>query len=173
MGRRVRSETDPQPRLVVVTGVAGAGKSHIGRALAARLSLAYRDGDDFHSETNITKMAGGVALGDEDRGPWLRAIAVWLRAHRDVGAVVSCSALRRSYRDQLRALEPGLCFLYLAADRELIRARVAARREHFMPASLIDSQFAILEPLAADEPGVTVDARRTPEEIIAELLAHT
>lgn len=172
MERQVGSEAASRTRLVVVMGVTGAGKSHIGRTLAARLSLAYRDGDDFHSEANIAKMARGIPLSDADRDPWLQTIGAWLHEHRELGAVVSCSALRRSYRDRLRAIEPRLTFLYLAAERALIEARLAVRPDHFMPSSLIDSQLSTLEPLGADEPGLTVDARRTPAEIIAEFLAH-
>lgn len=158
--------------LVVVMGVSGAGKTHIGAALAARLSVEYGDGDAFHSPGNIAKMARGVPLDDEDRAPWLSAIGRFLHERRERGAVVSCSALRRRYRDQLRAIEPGLCFLHLTAEPQLVERRVATRGDHFMPPSLVASQFAILQPLAADEPGVTIDARLAPERIVAEFLAR-
>lgn len=161
-----------QRRLLVVMGVAGAGKTRIGTELARRLALEYGDADAFHPPANVVKMASGHALDEADRAPWLDAIGAWLYARRAVGAVVSCSALRRSYRDRLRARVPELSFVHLAADVEVIRERVAARPDHFMPVSLVESQFAILEPLAADERGVTVDARLPPPQIVEDLLAR-
>jgi gluconokinase len=152
--------------LVVVMGVSGSGKSTVGRELAARLGVPYAEADEFHPPANIDKMSAGVPLTDEDRWPWLRAIAAWLaeRAARG-GGVVSCSALKRSYRDLLRSAGE-VCFLYLAGDRSVIAGRLAGRTGHFMPASLLDSQLADLEPLAPDEPGLTVDVALPPGEIV-------
>jgi gluconokinase len=161
-----------RPLLVAVMGVAGAGKTLIGRTLAARLTLEYADGDDFHPALNVAKMARGEPLTDADRAPWLIAVSVWLAERRTCGAVASCSALRRSYRDTLRSAVPELTFLHLAGSPELIRERVSARTDHFMPASLVSSQFVALEPLASDERGVTIDARSTPAQIVDEFLAR-
>jgi gluconokinase len=165
-------EAERRVRLVVVMGVAGAGKTTVGRALAARLAVPYADGDSFHAPGSIAKMASGRPLDDADRAPWLSAIADWLSRQRGAGAVVSCSALRRSYREQLRAQVPALTFLHLAAELDVLRARMVERPAHFMPLSLLPSQLATLEPLAADEPGVTLDAARSVEALVAEFLAR-
>lgn len=154
--------------LVVVMGVTGSGKSTVGRVLAERLGVPFADADDFHSAANVAKMSAGVPLDDEDRVPWLRAIGAWL-GERD-GGVVTCSALKRWYRDILRDAAPGVLFLHLDGDRETVRARVAARAGHFMPASLVDSQFDALEPLGADERGVVVDLALPVDAIVARFL---
>ena len=154
------------PRVVVVMGVAGTGKSTVGALLATRLGVPYADGDDFHPPANIEKMRAGTPLTDEDRWPWLDAIGTW--AHRqeaECGGVVSCSALKRVYRDRLRATAPGIVLVHLTGDRKLIEERMRLRQGHFMPTALLDSQFATLEPLQADEPGVAVDVSGEPEEI--------
>lgn len=154
------------PRVVVVMGVAGTGKSTVGALLATRLGVPYADGDDFHPPANIEKMRAGTPLTDEDRWPWLDAIGTW--AHRqeaEGGGVVSCSALKRVYRDRLRATAPGIVLVHLTGDRNLIEERMRLRQGHFMPTALLDSQFATLEPLQADEPGVAVDVSGEPEEI--------
>jgi gluconokinase len=155
-------------RIVVVMGVTGSGKTTIGQALAARLGVPYAEADSFHPPANVAKMAAGQALADEDRYPWLAAIADWMRAQDRAGegGVVSCSALRFRYRDLLREACPGLWFLHLAADRELIARRVSGRTGHFMPASLVDSQFEALEPLLPHEAGMVVDASIAPEDIV-------
>jgi gluconokinase len=153
----------PAP-VVVVMGVSGSGKSTVGRLLAERLRVEFAEGDDFHPAANIRKMASGHALDDQDRAPWLAAIADWIaaRADRSTGAVVSCSALRRRYRDVLRGSSRPhplpVWFLYPEADRSTIVARVAARTQHYMPVSLVNSQFEALEPLQPDEPGLVVKA---------------
>ena len=143
---------------VVVMGVSGSGKTVVGRRLAAALGADFIDGDDLHTDAARAKMSSGQPLSDEDRGPWLDRIAAALRdgLSRNAATIVACSALRRIYRERLRAgVGRGLRFVYLSANRELMRARVAARRDHFMPASLVDSQFATLE--APDgEPDVVV-----------------
>lgn len=155
------------PHVIVVMGVAGTGKTTIGPLVAAELGVPYAEGDDFHPPANIAKMTAGTPLDDTDRGPWLDAIGAWAHARAGAGGVVSCSALKRAYRDRLRAAAPGLVFLHLTGDRPLIEARMADRRGHFMPTALLDSQFATLEPLGADERGVAVDVAGTPEEIAA------
>lgn len=160
------------PRVVVVMGVAGTGKSTVGALLATRLGVPYADGDDFHPPANIEKMRAGTPLTDEDRWPWLDAIGTW--AHRqeaEGGGVVSCSALKRVYRDRLRATAPGIVLVHLTGDRKLIEERMRLRQGHFMPTALLDSQFATLEPLQADEPGVAVDVSGEPEEIAGRTAA--
>jgi gluconokinase len=137
-------------------GVSGSGKSTVGAALARRLRVPFVDADTLHPAANIAKMAAGEPLDDADRYPWLERVGDWLAAHRD-GAVVSCSALKRAYRDQLRAHCPGVEFLHLSGSAELIGGRLAARTGHFMPAALLRSQLDALEPLGPDEAGMTVD----------------
>ncbi|MFF8813171.1 gluconokinase [Streptomyces pactum] len=157
-------------RVVVVMGVSGTGKSTVGALLADRLGVPYAEGDAFHSPANIAKMSAGTPLDDADRLPWLDAIGAWARDHRSTGGVVSCSALKRSYRDRLRAAAPGLFFLHLTGDRDLIAERMAARTGHFMTGALLDSQFATLEPLQPDETGLALGI--TPEPpLIAERAA--
>ncbi|WP_406128567.1 gluconokinase [Streptomyces sp. NBC_00989] len=153
------------PHVVVVMGVAGTGKTTIGPLLAARLGVPYAEGDDFHPQANIAKMSAGVPLTDEDRWPWLDAIGDWAHGRAGLGGVVSSSALKRSYRDRLRAAAPGVVFVHLTGDRALIEDRMAHRHGHFMPTALLDSQFATLQPLEADEAGVAVDVGGSPEQI--------
>ncbi|MEU1182083.1 gluconokinase [Streptomyces sp. NPDC005820] len=153
------------PHVVAVMGVAGTGKTTIGPLLAARLGVPYAEGDDFHPPANIAKMSAGVPLEDADRWPWLDAIGAWAHGRAGRGGVVSCSALKRSYRDRLRTTAPGLVFVHLAGDRALIEDRMGHRQGHFMPTALLDSQFATLQPLQPDEAGVVVDVSGSPEEI--------
>jgi len=152
--------------LVVAMGVSGSGKSTVGAALAQRLRVPFADADDFHPPANIAKMTAGEALDDTDRHPWLEAIGEWLVAHQESGGVMSCSALKRKYRDQLRGHAPGVEFLHLHGSREVIARRQASRPGHFMPASLLDSQFATLEPLAPDEHGQVVDVDQSIDAIV-------
>lgn len=156
------------PRVVVVMGVTGTGKSTVGALLAERLGVGFADGDDFHSRANIEKMAAGTPLTDDDRRPWLDSIGAWANRH---GGVVGCSALRRAYRDRLRAAAPGTVFVHLTGGRGLIENRMSHREGHFMPMALLDSQLATLEPLQADEAGVTVDVSGEPQETAARALA--
>lgn len=165
-----QSAVDGVP-VVVVMGVAGAGKSTIGALVAAKLGIPYAEADDFHPPANIAKMSAGSALDDADRRPWLDAIGAWARAHAGQGGVVSCSALRRRYRDRLRGSAPGLFFLHLSGDFELIAERMARREGHFMPLSLLRSQFATLEPLQDDEYGAVIDIGGTPEQIAGRALS--
>ncbi|UYM04395.1 gluconokinase [Solicola gregarius] len=162
----------PAP-LVVVMGVSAVGKTTVGEKLAARFGVEYADADAFHPQANIDKMSGGVPLTDDDRWPWLAAIGKWLDERTDLGGVVSCSALKRAYRDVLVDAAPSVRFLHLDGDSDVIRARIARRKHHFMPPSLIDSQLATLEPLEPDEPGAAIDLTMTPDAIVDEFLDTT
>jgi gluconokinase len=159
------------PPLVVVMGVSGSGKTTVGAALAQRLRVPFADADDFHSRRSIDKMSAGVPLDDEDRRPWLVTIAGWLADHAVSGGVASCSALRRSYRDVLAAAAPHVHFLHLDGTPEVIAARVAGRPGHFMPAALVDSQFATLEPLQTDEHGTVLEVDQHVDELVVQALA--
>ncbi|WP_329188974.1 gluconokinase [Streptomyces sp. NBC_01428] len=161
----------PTPHVLVVMGVAGTGKTTIGPLLAARLGVPYAEGDDFHPQANIAKMSAGTPLTDDDRAPWLDAIGRWAHDRAGLGGVVSCSALKRGYRDRLRAAAPGVAFVHLTGDRQLIEDRMSHRKGHFMPTALLDSQFATLQPLAADEAGVEVDVSGDPAEITERAVA--
>lgn len=157
---------------IVVMGVSGSGKSTVGAALAQRLRVPFADADDFHPEANIAKMTAGHALDDDDRRPWLDSIGEWLAAHAE-GGVMSCSALKHAYRDQLREHCPDVDFLHLAGTPEVIGRRQASRPGHFMPASLLASQFETLEPLAADEHGVDVNVDQNIDSIVNEYVTLT
>jgi carbohydrate kinase (thermoresistant glucokinase family) len=154
--------------IVVVMGVSGAGKTTVGELLARRLGLPFVEGDDLHPPANVAKMAAGNPLTDAERAPWLRALAARIRAAAaaGLGLVVACSALRRSYREMLRAAAPGVRFVFLQGSRELLQRRLAARRGHFMAADLLDSQLATLEPPGTDEDAWTVGIDRSPDEIV-------
>lgn len=154
------------PGPVVVMGVAGSGKTTIGKLLAARLGVPYAEADSFHPPANVEKMRCGIPLTDQDRQPWLAAIAD--RIHQDGRLVVSCSALKRQYRDVLRQADPRTWFLHLVISPQAAAARVAGRPAHFMPESLMRSQFADLEPLHG-EAGLEVDATRPPEAELRDL----
>ncbi len=160
----------PTPRLLLLTGVAGSGKTTIGKRAAAALGWPYFEADDFHSDTNRAKMATGTPLTDEDRAPWLAAIRTKMDAVRAAGgrAVFTCSALKQSYRDVLTGGTDDVVLVFLTADRETILARVARRRGHFMKADLVDSQFEALEPPAD---AVTIDVRLTPGAVLERVLA--
>ncbi|MFE9397827.1 gluconokinase [Streptomyces flavidovirens] len=159
------------PHVVVVMGVAGTGKTTIGPLLAGRLGVPYAEGDDFHPPANIAKMSAGTPLDDADRWPWLDAIGEWAHSRTGLGGVVSSSALKRVYRDRLRAAAPDAVFLHLTGDRELIEERMRERRGHFMPTALLDSQYAALQPLQEDEAGVSVDVSGSPEDITERAVA--
>ena len=151
-------------------GVSGSGKSTVGAALAARLDVPFEDGDDLHPPENVAKMARGEPLDDADRRPWLDRVGGWLAEHRE-GGVIACSALRRSYRDQLREHCPDVDFLHLDGDADLLARRQAGRSGHFMPPSLLSTQLLTLEPLAPDESGVVVDIDQPVDAIVAEYVA--
>lgn len=152
----------------VIMGVAGSGKSSVGIALAPRVGAVYMDGDDLHPPSNIQKMSAGVPLDDDDRAPWLLRVGETLHAARGP-IIIGCSALKRAYRDLIRSTAGGpVVFLHLAGSRELIASRMAARKGHFMPTSLLDSQFANLQPLSDDETGIVVDIAQPLEAIVDE-----
>jgi carbohydrate kinase (thermoresistant glucokinase family) len=138
-------------RAIVVMGVTASGKSTLGKALAQALGWQFQEGDTLHPAANIRKMAAGIALDDEDRRPFLDGIAQVLTEARSPGIVVSCSALKRSYRDRIRAADPDALFVLPVVSRDQLQKRLQGRAQHFMPASLLDSQLATLEPPGADE----------------------
>ncbi len=160
--------------LYVVMGVAGAGKSTIGAALAQALGVPFVEGDDFHPPENRARMAAGIPLTDADRQGWLQALAQRITQAQRAGSgvVVSCSALKRAYRDILRAGAPALRFIFLTGNRALLAERLAARQGHFMPVSLLDSQLATLEPPAPDEGAWVVDIGDEVTHIVASLTAR-
>jgi gluconokinase len=161
------------PAAVIVMGVSGSGKSTVGSLLAARLHWEFADGDWFHPAANIDKMHRGVPLNDEDRWPWLSAIAGWIDRHRRSGGhgVVACSALKRRYRDVLVGASFDVRLVYLKGEEALIARRIAARQEHFMPPRLLHSQFAALEEPGSEENPITVSIAPQPNEIVAEILS--
>jgi len=157
---------------VVLMGVAGSGKSSVMAALVARMGWPALEGDALHPPANVAKMAAGVGLTDDDRAPWLDAIGAWISAREAerTSAVVTCSALRRIYRDVLRRGRPSVWFVHLVAPRSVLKARMQQREGHFMPAAMLKSQLAALEPLGPDEPGTTLDATSTPDEVAEQLI---
>jgi gluconokinase len=154
-------------------GVSGVGKSTVGRALHRRLGWVYAEGDDFHSPANVAKMSSGVPLTDDDRWPWLASIATWIGQQESLGrnCIVTCSALRQSYRDVLRSGHPSTWFLHLVAPRSRIAERLARRKGHFMPASLLDSQLDQLDGLSPTEPGATIENSGLTAQTVAEICA--
>lgn len=157
---------------IVVMGVSGSGKSTVGAALAQRLRVPFADADDFHPPANVQKMSDGHPLDDDDRYPWLESIGVWLAEHPD-GGVMSCSALKRKYRDQLRAHCAEVEFLHLTGSLEVIGKRQASRPGHFMPAALLASQFDTLESLESDERGVAISVDQSIDSIIESYVEST
>lgn len=159
----------PVPPAIVVMGVAGCGKSAVGTALAAALGAVFVEGDRLHPAENVARMASGEPLTDQLREGWLDAIGgrIATLAGQGQGVVAACSALKRSYRTRLSGFRQDIVFLYLEIDPATARRRVGKRKGHFMPASLVDSQFAILEPPAVDERALTLDATRPVSELVA------
>jgi carbohydrate kinase (thermoresistant glucokinase family) len=159
---------------LVVMGVAGTGKSTVAKALAERLGWPFGEGDDLHPAANVAKMAAGIPLDDADRWPWLDAIAAWTAEQAAAGnsTIVTCSALRRTYRDRLRAAAPDTVFVHLVGSPAMLAERMTARKDHFMPTSLLQSQLETLEPLGADEPGFTVDVELPAAAIVDEVLGQ-
>lgn len=159
---------------LVVMGVAGCGKSTVAHALQDRLGWPVAEGDDFHPASNIAKMSSGTPLTDEDRWPWLDLIADWTAQQDGAGhsTIVTCSALRRVYRDRLSAAPGRTIFLHLAGGADLLAGRMAARTDHFMPPSLLPSQLATLEPLEDDEDGFVIDIDAATDEIVDRAIAH-
>lgn len=158
---------------LVVMGVSGAGKSTVAGLLADRLDWRMAEADEFHPEANIAKMSAGTPLTDTDREPWLSAIRDWIGERDAAGehAVVTCSALKRSYRDVLREATARVRFVFLRGSADVVGGRLADRSGHFMPPALLDSQLGDLEPLADDEDGITVDVTASPEHIVDAALA--
>jgi gluconokinase len=159
---------------IVVMGVSGSGKTSVMTSLGGLLGWPTAEGDDFHPDANVAKMRAGQTLDDADRRPWLDLLAAWIGA-REAGAsdaILTCSALKRSYRDRLRHDHPSVWFAHLVAPRDVLAGRMTTRSGHFMPASLLDSQLATLEPLAPDEPGRTFSTMSSPPEIAAEIVAE-
>jgi carbohydrate kinase (thermoresistant glucokinase family) len=167
-GRAVR-----QPSVVIVMGVSGSGKSTIGSLLAGRLQWEFEDGDSFHPAANVEKMHKGVPLTDEDRWLWLDAITAWIGKTRITGGhgVIACSVLKRRYRDVLIGDRADVRLVYLKGSEELIARRIATRHEHFMPPSLLHSQFVALEEPGSDENPITISIEPRPSQIVAQILS--
>ena len=166
--------TRPEAPVIVVMGVSGSGKSTIGALLARDLGVPFTDADDLHPVANIEKMASGVPLDDDDRRPWLETVGATLAeaARAGTGLVIACSALKRAYRDTILAQAPEARFVHLHGSREVLAARTEGRTGHFMPSSLLDSQLATLDVLAADEPGIVVDIDRPVPEILLDAVSR-
>jgi gluconokinase len=157
---------------VVVMGVSGSGKTTVARCMADALGWPFAEGDDFHPPANVVKMSSGTPLTDEDRVPWLEAVARWIGEQEAAGrsAIVTCSALKRAYRDVLRRDNPSVWFVHVSSSPVALQHRLKTRSGHYMPASLLASQLEALEPLEADEPGVTVSGEGSPHEVAARAL---
>jgi gluconokinase len=158
---------------VVVMGVSGSGKSTVAAGLVERLGWDFAEGDAFHPPENVEKMRAGTPLTDDDRWPWLRRLADWIGEHERAGTccIVTCSALKRSYRDVLCDGHPSVWYAHVTADAKLIRDRMEHRTGHYMPVSLLDSQLELLEPLDDDEPGARISGAGEPGGVVDELLA--
>jgi gluconokinase len=163
---------DSSAVIVIVAGVAGSGKTSVGRQLARELDCRYADADSFHPLANVAKMRAGVPLTDEDRAPWLRAIGAWMDGVIEAGesAVVTCSALKRAYRDELLAGHPTATMVFLMVSKDVLVQRLTARHGHFFPEKLLDSQLETLEPPAPDERVLTVPADGDPAHTVAEIV---
>lgn len=161
------SEPTAKPVVLVLMGVSGCGKSTVAAILAGRLGWPFEEGDDLHPPANVEKMRAGHPLDDADRAPWLEKVADWVQGCLDRGqsGIITCSALKRSYRDIIDRQRSGVTFVYLHGSRETIAARLAARHGHYMPASLLDSQFSALQEPAPDEPAIRIDIGPPATEI--------
>ena len=161
----------PRKSVILLMGVAGCGKTTTGQRLARQLGWDFRDADTFHPAANIAKMSSGVALTDEDRWPWLAAIAAWIDERRASGhAIVSCSALKRIYRDRLLNGRPDVQLVFLRGSPTLIADRMSRRKDHFMPPALLASQFAILEEPTADEQPLVIDIAMPPPRVVERIM---
>mgnify|MGYP003945943791 CR=1 FL=1 len=167
------SQRPAPPVVLVLMGVSRSGKTTVARIIAERLGWPFEEGDALHPPANVAKMAAGHPLTDEDRAPWLARVADWVDARLAAGesGVITCSALKRKYRALIDRRGQGVQFVYLHGTRELIASRLAARHGHFMPSSLLDSQFETLEEPAADEPAIRVEIGAAPEAVAADVLA--
>lgn len=161
-----------KPAVIVVMGVASSGKTSLGERLAEKLGWPFRDADSFHPPENVAKMSSGIPLTDEDRKPWLAAIAAWIDELRATGGngIVTCSALKKAYRDVIVGKRTDVALVYLKGSRELIGERMAARQHHFMPPALLDSQFATLEEPGADEKPLIVQVEASREAIVEQVV---
>lgn len=167
----VRAEK-AHPRVIVLMGVSGSGKSTIGRRLSRTLGWPFRDADSFHPAANIEKMSKGLPLDDRDRGPWLEAIAAWIDAHRAgaTHAIVSCSALKRHYREVVIGRRSDVRLVYLQGSFSLIADRLSRRKDHFMPPALLASQFETLEVPSPEEGALTIPVRLTPKRVVERII---
>jgi gluconokinase len=167
------SPSIPATTSIVVMGVSGSGKTSAAEELTRQLGWEYIEGDDLHPQANVAKMAGGIPLDDEDRWPWLQRIAEVIGGHEAAGTsvIVTCSALKRSYRDLLREGHPSVWFAHVQASPEVLAERLANRQGHYMPPSLLDSQLATLEPLGDGEPGDVIAGDGPLQQTVADLLA--
>ncbi len=163
-----------RPIVLVLMGVSGCGKSTVAALLAGQLGWSFEEGDSLHPEANVQKMAAGEPLTDEDRWPWLAKVADWVEQTLDDGqdGIITCSALKRSYRDAINRRGSGVVFVFLSGSKETIAARLAVRRGHFMPTSLLDSQFADLEEPGPDEPEIRINVGPTPGVIAREIIGE-
>lgn len=166
------AESAPPPRVLVVMGVSGCGKSTVAALLAGRYGWPFEEGDSLHPQSNVDKMHAGHPLTDEDRKPWLEKVALWIEHQLDAGrnGVITCSALKRSYRSTLNRRGRGVLFVYLAGDVDTIAARLALRHGHFMPPALLQSQFDSLEEPQPDEPAIRVDIGPPPEQLVQSVI---
>ena len=157
----------------IVMGPSGVGKTTTAKGVADRLGWEFAEGDEFHPKANIDKMSAGIPLDDEDRAPWLRSIRDWISGRSDAGlnCVLTCSALKKSYRDILREARSEVLFIELDAPIDLVGERMAHRKGHYMPTSLLQSQFDTLEPLSPEENGIVVSVQDTPEKVIDDAVA--
>lgn len=176
MGRRAdeekgyRMSDTSRPFAAIVMGPSGVGKTTTAKGVADRLGWQFAEGDEFHPKANIDKMSAGIPLDDEDREPWLRSIRDWISDKSDAGlnCVLTCSALKKRYRDILREARAEVLFIELDAPIDLVGERMAHRKGHYMPTSLLKSQFDTLEPLEAEEVGIVVSVQDTPENVIED-----
>ncbi|HEX5540282.1 MAG TPA: gluconokinase [Micromonospora sp.] len=161
-------------RHIVVMGVSGSGKTTVAKGISTATGLMFAEADEFHSEYNVAMMRSGVPLDDADRWPWLHDLAAWMaaRAADGISTVLACSALKRSYRDVLRQGPPGVDFVHLDGAAAVIRQRLSERAGHYMPASLLDSQIAALEPLQPGESGLVLDVSLPPEELVSAAVSR-
>jgi gluconokinase len=166
------SDSVARPLVLVLMGVSGCGKTTVAAILSGRLDWSFEEGDALHPQANVDKMTAGHPLNDEDRAPWLEKVAEWVEERLDAGqnGLITCSALKRSYRDVISRRGAGVEFVYLAGSRELIAARLMARHGHFMPPSLLDSQFADLQEPSADEHAIRVDVGPAPSAIAQTII---
>jgi carbohydrate kinase (thermoresistant glucokinase family) len=165
--------TSPRAVVVVMMGVSGSGKTTLGEALAQRLDWRFQEGDDLHPAANIEKMKSGRPLTDADRAPWLARVAAWIDGQLAAGrsGVITCSALKRAYRDRIVGDRPSVRLVYLQGERDLLRRRIEARKGHFMPPGLLDSQFADLEPPAPEERAIVIEVARPIAQNLDRIIA--